>query len=205
MFTGIIQAVGSIYSIEWIGEDLRLGINSGKLLLEDLEPGESIATNGICLTAIASLNEGGFYADLSSETLRLTTASQWDIGTQVNLERSLQVQSRLGGHFVSGHVDGIGIIKAIENRGRSYWYQVYMPEQLRKYVAVKGSICVDGVSLTVNTIGVEHFELTIVPHTLQETCFKQYKAGSLVNLEVDTIARYLEQLMASESLSVNDA
>jgi len=198
MFTGIIQAVGSIASVEWMGDDLRLGISSGAMSLEDLDIGESIATNGVCLTAFAPLESGhGFYADLSVETLRLTTAHQWQLGTKVNLERSLQAQSRLGGHFVSGHVDGMGHIAAIENRGRSYWYKVYMPQPLRKYVAVKGSIGVDGVSLTVNAIDTEHFELTIIPHTLEQTCFGQYSVGCKVNLEVDTIARYLEQLLAA--------
>ena len=205
MFTGIIQTVGHITSVEPKGDDLRLGIASGDLLLNnsgsanDLELGESIATNGVCLTATGPLEaQPGFYADLSVETLRATTAGSWEVGTRVNLERSLTPNMRLGGHLVSGHVDGVGEVLAIEQQARAFWYQLRAPQELKKYIACKGSICVDGTSLTVNAVQDDCFELTIIPHTLQATVIAEYQVGTHVNLEVDQIARYLERLLQNQ-------
>lgn len=198
MFTGIIQAQGEIISLEQSEFDIRLGINVSESLFDDIEIGESIATNGVCLTVTdALINNAGYYADISIETLRLTNASEWRVGNMVNLERALKASDRLGGHLVSGHVDGLGEIKVIQNCGKCYLFKVFAPQPLRKYIAVKGSICVDGVSLTVNAIDAEHFELTIIPHTFEQTSFRFYQQGSKVNLEVDTVARYLEQLLQS--------
>ena len=200
MFTGIIQAVGHIHSVEPKGEDLRLGIADVQLTSSDLELGESIATNGVCLTATGSLEgQSGFYADLSVETLRATTAGSWKVGTKVNLERSLTPQMRLGGHLVSGHVDGVGEVLAMEQQARALWFKMRAPEALKKYIAYKGSICIDGTSLTVNAAQDDCFELTIIPHTLEATVIAGYKVGTQVNLEVDQIARYLERLIQHRS------
>jgi riboflavin synthase len=198
MFTGIIQAVGAIAVLEAKGGDLRLRIHTGKLDLDDVQPGDSIAVNGVCLTAVA-LTGDGFWADVSGETLARTTLGNLQMGNAVNLEKALTPTTRLGGHIVSGHVDGIGEVVERYNEGRSVRFTIKAPDPLARYIAVKGSICVDGISLTVNNVAGSRFNLNIVPHTLQETTMGDFLAGTRVNLEVDIIARYLERLLQGDA------
>ena len=194
MFTGIIQAVGRIAAIESGEEDIRLRIETGKLPLSEVKLGDSIATSGVCLT-VTDLPGDGFWADVSPETLSLTSLGTKQMGDSVNLETSLTLQTALGGHLVSGHVDGVGQIERIVEDARFWRVTIAAPENLARYIAMKGSICVDGTSLTVNQVEGASFELTIIPQTWEETVFSEYKPGSPVNLEVDVIARYLERLM----------
>ena len=198
MFTGIIQAVGSIASLQQRGGDLRIGIETGKLPLEDVAPGDSIAVSGICLTVV-ELAGSRFFADVSGETLRRTSIGGLGIGDAVNLEKALTLATRLGGHLVSGHVDGIGSVIARHQDSRSVQFSIQAPDELARYIAVKGSICVDGVSLTVNAVSGASFELNIVPHTLEETTLAGFRVGRQVNLEVDLIARYLERLLLGDA------
>ncbi len=197
MFTGIIQAIGRIETVAARGGDVRLSIDTGDLDLADVALGDSIASNGVCLTAV-ELSSRGFAADVSRETLSLTSLHLLQPGSRVNLEKALTLNTRLGGHLVSGHVDGLG--RVMERRGdaRSIRFAIEAPAELAKYIAHKGSICVDGISLTVNAVRGSVFELNIVPHTLQETIMGDYQVGTRVNLEVDLIARYLERLMLGE-------
>jgi len=194
VFTGIIQAVGRVAAIEAGALDVRLRIETGKLPLDGVALGDSIATSGVCLT-VTELPGDGYWADVSPETLSLTTLGQKAVGDPVNLETSLTLNTPLGGHLVSGHVDGVGAIEAIEEEARFWRVRVAAPGNLARYVAMKGSICVDGTSLTVNKVDGRRFELTIIPQTWEETVFSDYEVGSAVNLEVDVIARYLERLM----------
>jgi len=194
VFTGIIQAVGRIAQIEAGKEDIRLRIETGKLPLSEVKLGDSIATSGVCLT-VTELPGDGFWADVSPETLSLTSLGTKDVGDSVNLETSLTLQTALGGHLVSGHVDGVGQIERIVEDARFWRVTIAAPENLARYIAMKGSICVDGTSLTVNQVEGANFELTIIPQTWEETVFSEYQIGSPVNLEVDVIARYLERLM----------
>lgn len=197
MFTGIIQAIGSIGGIESRGGDVRLHIRTGTLDLSDVALGDSIATNGVCLTAV-ELTGDGFKADVSRETLDLTTLHAHQPGSRVNLEKALTLNTRLGGHLVSGHVDGVGDVLERREDARSIRFVIQAPAPLAKYIAHKGSICVDGASLTVNRVDGNRFDLNIVPHTLQETIMVDYQPGRQVNLEVDLIARYLERLVLGE-------
>ena len=198
MFTGIIQAVGHISAIESGEQDIRLCIESGKLPLEGVSLGDSIATSGVCLT-VTELTGEGYWADVSPESLSLTTLGTKGIGDPVNLETSLTLSTPLGGNLVSGHVDGVGHVDDIIEDARFWRVRIAAPETLARYVAMKGSICVDGTSLTVNQVEGCHFELTIIPQTWEETVFSEYRVGSPVNLEVDVIARYLERLMQFEA------
>lgn len=197
MFTGIIEAIGSIRAMTPKGGDVRVHVATGKLDLADVKLGDSIAVNGICLTAV-ELPGDGFWADVSRETLTRTAFVDLRVGTRVNLEKALTPSSRLGGHLVSGHVDGVGEIVARADNARAIQFRVRAPAELAKYIAFKGSITVDGVSLTVNAVDGAEFELTIVPHTLQETIMADYQAGRRVNLEVDLLARYLERLLLGD-------
>jgi len=194
MFTGIIQAIGKIKRVEQRQGDVRLTVETAGLDLSDAGLGDSIAVNGVCLTAI-ELSAAQFVADVSNETLSTTTVGQTAVGARVNLECALQAQTRLGGHLVSGHVDGVG--KLIERKAdaRSVRFTFNMPAEIARYVAQKGSICIDGISLTVNTVDDESFSVNIVPHTLEMTTLGDRQEGDSVNLEVDVIARYLERLM----------
>lgn len=194
MFTGIIQAVGSIRTLEKRAGDVRLTVHTGRLDLTDVALGDSIATNGVCLTAV-ELTGDGFKADVSRETLAMTTLQSLRPGSHVNLEKALTLNSRLGGHLVSGHVDGIGQVLERWDDARSVRFVLQAPVELAKYIAHKGSLCVDGISLTVNRVDGNRFELNIVPHTLQQTTMLAYQSGQRVNLEVDLIARYLERLL----------
>jgi riboflavin synthase len=197
MFTGIIAAVGSVEQLEPRGGDLRLTINTGKLDIADMQLGESVATSGVCLTVVEKSNRS-YVADVSVETLSCTTIGDWSVGQQVNLERALRLADRLGGHLVSGHVDGIGEILERRSTARAEQFVVRAPQSLSKYLAFKGSVAVDGISLTLNAVSKDGFELTIVPHTLAETTMTNYKPGTKVNLEVDLVARYLERLQGEE-------
>ncbi|MEJ2407243.1 MAG: riboflavin synthase [Candidatus Thiodiazotropha sp.] len=197
MFTGIIEAIGSIAALEPKGTDMRVSVNSGKLDLGDVALGDSIAVNGICLTAV-SLAGDGFSADVSGETLAHTAFSQLRVGSRVNLEKALTPTTRLGGHLVSGHVDGVGEVLERSNDGRSIRFRIKAPGELARYIARKGSITVDGISLTVNDVDGAIFMLNIVPHTLAETTMEDFVVGRHVNLEVDLIARYLERLVLGE-------
>jgi riboflavin synthase len=204
MFTGIIQAVGAVSSLEKRGGDLRIGIDTGKLPMDDVAPGDSIAVSGVCLTVV-ELGDGEFHADVSGETLRRTILGMLDVKTPVNLEKALTLATRLGGHLVSGHVDGIGMVTARREDSRSVQFTIRAPDELARYIATKGSICVDGISLTVNGVNGAEFELNIVPHTLAETTMNRYRAGCKVNLEVDLLARYLERLLLGEQAALPGA
>jgi riboflavin synthase len=197
MFTGIIQAVGQVRERQLRGGDARLHIACDKLDMSDVALGDSIAVNGVCLTAV-EFDAHSFSADVSGETLSRTTLGNLKVGTAVNLEKALTPSTRLGGHLVSGHVDGVGEVLKRWSDARSERFLLRAPAQLAKYIAQKGSICVDGISLTVNSVSGSEFELNIVPHTLQETTMAQYAPGYEVNLEVDIIARYLERLLLGD-------
>ncbi|MGE8500303.1 MAG: riboflavin synthase [Pseudomonas sp.] len=197
MFTGIIESIGSIRALTPKGGDVRVYVATGKLDLADVKLGDSIAVNGVCLTAV-ELPGDGFWADVSRETLARTAFIDLKPGSPVNLEKALTPTSRLGGHLVSGHVDGIGEIISREDNARAVQFKVRAPRELAKYIAHKGSITVDGTSLTVNAINGAEFELTIVPHTLAETIMVDYRPGRQVNLEVDLLARYLERLLLGD-------
>lgn len=197
MFTGIIEAIGEVVSLQPKNGDLRLRIKTHNLDLADVRLGDSIATNGVCLTVV-DLPGDGYWADVSRETLDNTTLPGWKLGQKVNLEKALTPQTRLGGHIVSGHVDGVGEVVKRFPDARSERFHIRAPKELAKYIAHKGSITVDGTSLTVNKVEGAVFELNIVPHTLQCTIMGHYQAGSRVNLEVDVLARYLERLMLGE-------
>jgi riboflavin synthase len=198
MFTGIIQAVGTVAALEPRGGDVRLRIQTGKLPLDDVHLGDSIATSGVCLT-VTELPGDGYWADVSNETLSLTTIGDLKPGSRVNLEKSLTPNASLGGHIVSGHVDGLGEIVSLAQDGRSWRVVVRAPDELAKYIAHKGSICVDGTSLTVNSVDGATFDLNIIPQTMDETVFGDYAPGTRVNLEVDVIARYLERLLQGDA------
>ena len=198
MFTGLVQAVGRVAAREPRGGDLRLRVATGALDLGDLQLGESIAVNGVCLTVVA-FDSASFDADASNETLALTTLGALAVDAPVNLERALLPTTRLGGHLVAGHVDGLGRVEAIAGDGRSQRWRFCAPAGLLRYVAVKGSICVDGVSLTVNAVDARGFEVNLVPHTIEHTAFAATPVGAAVNLEVDLIARYAERLLQGQS------
>lgn len=197
MFTGIIQAIGTLRDMQPKGGDLRLTLATGKLDMSDVALGDSIAVNGVCLTAIA-FDESSFSADVSRETLSLTSLGNLARGSKVNLEKALTLQTRLGGHLVSGHVDGLGDVISRHDDARSVRFSIRAPDSLAKYISAKGSICMDGTSLTVNKVDGSTFELNIVPHTLEETIIADYRSGTKVNLEVDVIARYLERLLLGD-------
>lgn len=197
MFTGIVQAVGRIASIENRDGDARIRVETGSLPLEGVKIGDSIAVNGVCLTAIA-LDAAAFSADVSRETLHRTTLGEAAPGARVNLELALTPTTRLGGHFVSGHVDGVGTVLRHRADARSWRVDIQAPDRLARYIAEKGSICVDGVSLTVNAVEGTVFGVNLVPHTVECTTFCELRQGRRVNLEVDLIARYLERLMLGE-------
>lgn len=193
MFTGIIQAVGKIAAIEPLEQGVRLSIEAGGLDMSDVALGDSIAANGVCLTVIAK-TDGGYQVDVSRETLNCT-AGLGEIG-EVNLEKALRLSDRLGGHLVSGHVDGVGEVIRFEPVGESHELVIRAPKALARYIAHKGSITVNGVSLTVNWVKGEDFSINLIPHTIQATNFKHLCAGKPVNLEVDLVARYLERMLS---------
>ena len=198
MFTGIIKAKGSIGGIEKRGGDVRLRVTTPELPWSEYEVGDSIAVNGVCLTAVRLLDIG-FDTDVSVETLDVTTLKQLTVGDAVNLEPALRVGDALGGHLVSGHVDGIGRMMAREDDARSIRMTFEVPGELSRYIARKGSICVDGVSLTINEVSGNTFGLNIIPHTAEVTTMGAYEAGTAVNIEVDLLARYIERMLGSDA------
>ncbi len=194
MFTGIIQALGSIEKRETRGGDIRLRVECGELDLSAAAIGDSIAVNGVCLTAI-ELDGGSFAADVSVETMQKTSLGDLEAGSAVNLEPALRLGDALGGHLVSGHVDGVGELVEMYDEARSIRYRFEVEPALQHYIAVKGSVTIDGTSLTVNGVDGNRFDVNIVPHTQDKTLFKHYRPGTRVNIEVDIIARYLERLL----------
>jgi riboflavin synthase len=200
MFTGIIQSVGRIARLEPRGGDVRLHVDTADLDLSDVQLGDSIAVSGVCLTAV-SLETRGFAADVSNETLSLTTLGKHKAGDPVNLEKALRLADRLGGHLVSGHVDGVGKVVSVTPDGRSQRWTFEVPAQLARYIASKGSICIDGTSLTVNEVAGNRFGVNLIPHTVEHTAFHARRAGDAVNIEVDVVARYIERLMGNGDAS----
>ena len=197
MFTGIIKAKGIITALDWIDGDLRLSVNSDGLLWSDYKIGESIAINGVCLTVV-SLSDKGFDTDISTETLDVTVLGKLEIGSIVNLEPALSLGERLGGHLVSGHVDCIGRVKSKSIDARSIRLSMVIPIEYSHYIAKKGSVCIDGVSLTVNNVSGNIFDLNIIPYTANETIIGDYSEGTIVNVEFDLLTRYLERLITKE-------
>ncbi len=197
MFTGIIKAKGTITAMARRGGDVRLSVQSDGLPFPDYEVGESIAVNGVCLTAVA-LREDGFDTDVSVETLDVTSLGSLGTGSAVNLEPSLALGDRLGGHLVSGHVDCMGVVRNVAEDARSIRLAIEIPAEFARYVARKGSVTVDGVSLTVNSVAGSVFDVNIIPHTAEVTIIGGYEVGSRVNVEVDLLARYLERLLAKD-------
>ena len=200
MFTGIIEAIGSVARLQQLGSDWRLAINSEKLDLSDVVLGDSIAVNGCCLTVV-ELEENIFSADVSNESMRCTALGEFKEGTRVNLEKAMLASGRLGGHIVSGHVDGVGTLIESTEDGASISLVYEAPKEIAKYIAGKGSVCIDGISLTVNEVSGQKFTVNVIPHTQTETIIGDYKAGQNVNLEVDIIARYLERLLQGANSS----
>ena len=196
MFTGLIEGVGSLAARDMRGGDARLRIDTGTLPFAGVADGESIAVNGVCLTVVA-FGAAHFEADASNETLALTTLGTLPVGRALNLERAMRPDDRLGGHLVSGHVDGVGRVLSVRDDARAQRWRFSAPRALSRYIAKKGSICVDGTSLTVNEVDGEGFEVALVPHTVSHTAFAQTRAGDAVNLEVDLVARYVERLLSA--------
>ena len=193
MFTGIIHAIGHVAASELRGGDRRLLIDAEALALDDVSEGDSIAVAGVCLTAL-DITAATFAADVSVETLGLTTLGALKPGDAVNLEKALRLSDRLGGHLVAGHVDGIGRVVAVHGDARSQRWTFEVPPALARYIAVKGSVCIDGVSLTVNEVDGARFGVNLIPHTQAVTTFGMRRAGDRVNIEVDLMARYAERL-----------
>ncbi len=215
MFTGIIAAIGKIESIQAQGGDLRLHVNTQDLDLSDVKLGDSVAINGVCLTVVEQ-KQAVLGFDVSRESLDRTSLGALVRGSEINLEKALAVGDRLGGHFVSGHVDGLGAVISMQESARSVQFRFEVPAGLERYIAEKGSICIDGTSLTVNNVAenqnrhsradgnlVNWFEVNIIPHTMQETIMSHYRQGTKVNLEVDLIARYLERLLPNQPSGIS--
>jgi riboflavin synthase len=194
MFTGIVQGVGTVRALEPRGGDVTIGFDTEAVSLADVELGGSIAVAGVCLTA-TRCDRSSFAADVSRETLSLTTLGDWTVGTRVNLEKALVAGQALGGHYVTGHVDGVGQVVSRHDDARSVRMAFRVPPELARYVARKGSICIDGVSLTINGAEGDRFDVNLVPHTLEVTTLGALQPGSRVNLEVDIIARYVERML----------
>ncbi len=193
MFTGLIEATGTVANLERGSNPCHLRINS-PLAKQDLQLGESIAVNGVCLT-VTRWDDTSFTADVSSETLEVTTLGQLSTGAQVNLERALRLSDRLGGHIVSGHVDAVGLLRSRVTEGAAQKLEFTLPATISRYVAAKGSITIDGISLTVNKVNADSFTIMVIPHTLAMTTLKEKRAGEQVNLESDILARYVERLL----------
>lgn len=204
MFTGIVKATGRIRSLRKQGGDLRMTVESKGLDWASFEIGESISVNGVCLTATA-LHKDCFDADVSTETMDVTALGKLTTGSVVNLEPSISLGERLGGHLVSGHVDCMGAVVARESDARSVRLKIQVPKKYGRYMARKGSVCVDGVSLTINEVSEQTFEVNIIPHTAKETIIGDYTVGSAVNIEVDLLARYIERLLECDETAEGDA
>ncbi len=202
MFTGIVKATGKIADIQMSGGDVRLSVTSDGLPWTDYSVGESIAVNGVCLTAV-NLYDNGFDTDVSTETLNVTALKTLAAGSVVNLEPAISVGERLGGHLVSGHVDCVGTIVSRHSDARSVRLTVEIPSEFARYTSKKGSVCIDGVSLTINEVSGPRFDLNIIPHTAEVTIIGAYDVGTVVNVEVDLLARYLERLIGSDGDGVS--
>lgn len=198
MFTGIVQAVGKIEKLEPLAQGVRLTIRSAGLDLSDVSLGDSIAANGVCLTVISKVGSDGYQVDVSRETLNCTEGLGVE-GGELNLEKAMRLNDQIGGHLVSGHVDGVGTVVSFDPVGECYLLRIKAPLSIAKYIAYKGSMTVNGVSLTVNSVEHDEFTINLIPHTLEVTTLKHLKAGSKVNLEVDLIARYVERMMQFQS------
>jgi riboflavin synthase len=198
MFTGIILAKGKIADVQTRGGDVRLRIDARDLDMSDVAMGDSVCVSGVCLTAIDP-DANGFYSDVSNETLSRTTFGSLKSGNGVNLEKSLRLSDRLGGHLVSGHVDAVGRVIAAEDDARSQRWRFEIPRDLSRYVAAKGSVCIDGVSLTVNDVDANTFGVNLIPHTIAVTTFSEKRVGDAVNIEIDLIARYVERLRMGDA------
>ena len=203
MFTGIIEGVGRLATREPRGGDMRFGFETGSLPFADVQLGESIAVNGVCLTVVA-FDRASFQADASNETLSLTTLGALPVGAALNLERAMRPSDRLGGHLVSGHVDGVGRVLSVHGDARAQRWRFAAPGALMKYIAKKGSICVDGVSLTVNEVDADGFEVALVPHTVAHTRFAETAVADPVNLEIDLVARYVERLLGARDAATRE-
>jgi riboflavin synthase len=201
MFTGLIEGVGRVAAREMRGGDARLRVDVGTLPFDEVQLGESIAVNGVCLTVV-TFDRNSFDADASNETLALTTLGGLAVGAALNLERAMRPTDRLGGHLVSGHVDGVGRVLSVEPDARAQRWRFSVPQALLRYIAQKGSICVDGVSLTVNAVDAAGFDVALVPHTITHTAFARTAIGEAVNLEVDQVARYVERLLQARESGV---
>ena len=196
MFTGIIESLGTVESVQNVGGDVRLRIGTD-LDMSDVHLGDSIATNGICLTVI-DWGEHWYAADVSRESLNRTTLTHWKAGQRVNVEKAMLPTTRFGGHIVSGHVDAVGEITVVREDARSLYFEVTAPAEIARYLAEKGSITVDGISLTINHLRGRILSLNLIPHTAERTNIGTWKVGSQVNLEVDVLARYIERLMMGD-------
>lgn len=195
MFTGIVEGVGEVLSLERADAGKRLAVAPGTVPAADVNPGDSVLVDGVCLTTVTAGRDGILCFDLSSETLERTTLGGLAAGDKVNLERALLPTTRLGGHLVSGHVDGMGTVLQRRREGEYERLRIRVPTALGRYFAYKGSLCLDGVSLTVNGVSKDEVDLMLIPHTLQVTNLSRLKAGDRVNIEVDVVARYLERLL----------
>lgn len=196
MFTGIIESVGQVLSLQSVGGDIRLRIQSN-LDMSDVHLGDSIATNGICLTVI-EWGENWYVADVSRESLNRSTLGQWKVGQPVNVEKAMLPTTRFGGHIVSGHVDAVGEVTVVRSDARSLYFEITAPVEIAKYLAEKGSITVDGISLTINHLRGNVLSLNLIPHTAERTNIGMWKTGAQVNLEVDILARYIERLLLGD-------
>lgn len=199
MFTGIVQTIGRVEQLVRKGGDVELTIEAPELGLTNVAVGDSICVSGCCLTA-TRLEATSFVADVSRETLAVTTLGDWKLGQRVNLEKALNAGQALGGHYVTGHVDGLARVVAIEPDARSHRIRFEVPTELSRYIARKGSVCIDGTSLTVNEVEANVFGVNLIPHTLSATVSGDYQVGARVNIEVDIIARYLERLIGERNL-----
>ena len=204
MFTGIIKAIGSVQELRLRGGDMRLRISADGICWEGLDRGDSVAVNGVCLTA-NELHVDGFDADLSNETLSVTALGNLVTGSRVNLEPALSLGQALGGHFVSGHVDCVGTVVECTRDARSIGLRIGVPNAYSRYLARKGSVCVDGVSLTINAVSHDAFEVNIIPHTAEKTIVDGYRKGTRVNIEVDMLARYIERLMQTDDNGISES
>ena len=197
MFTGIVETLGEVVSIEPVGGDVRITVSAKDYSERDISLGDSIAVNGCCLTVVERQSDRLMF-DVSRESMSLTVIGQWQLGTAVNLEMSLLPTTRMGGHMVSGHVDGLAVLTELEQDGRSWRMVFEAPASLRKYIAKKGSITIDGISLTINDVSGKTFDINVIPHTFKVTTLGNLKKGGQVHIEVDLIARYLEQLLRGQ-------
>ena len=205
MFTGIIEATGKIVAITPTQGDVRLKVQSDYLDFADVKLGDSIASNGICLTVVEQ-GKDWYAVDVSRETLNKTAMQQWQVGDVLNLEKAMLPTTRFGGHIVTGHVDTTGTVKLIKNDSRSIYIEIEIPSEFTKYVATKGSVTVDGISLTSNLVEGNVISLNIIPHTAQVTNIaRHWKVATKVNIEVDVVARYLEKLLVSTSGNMSHA